>query len=265
MLSNPDVQPNAAINRWIAAILLFNFKIVHVPADKHHGPDGLSRREPMPREEEDDNPEDWIDNALALGIWIVSWSDSVHADTSCAAAFNISLGEDDERTSPSRPRRDRRLPAKYHSGDYIASDVPICSIVDDHDPSPSIPLLSNNPKPTIDLALNADPESPPIATPTIENIELTPTFFLTSEQSDKADEEVERIISYLHSWRTPSDLTGNALTRFISKTQHFLLVSGKIWRRQTNGRHQLYVSPPSRLTLIRNAHDKLGHKGFYST
>jgi hypothetical protein len=101
MLSNPDVQPNAAINRWIAAILLFNFKIVHVPADKHHGPDGLSRREPVPREEEDDNPEDWIDNALALGVWIVSWSDSVHADTSCAAAFNISLGEDDEWTSPS--------------------------------------------------------------------------------------------------------------------------------------------------------------------
>ena len=45
MLSNPDVQPNAAINRWIAAILLFDFKLVHVPAKKHHGPDGLSRCE----------------------------------------------------------------------------------------------------------------------------------------------------------------------------------------------------------------------------
>jgi hypothetical protein len=59
----------------------------------------------MPGEEEDDNPEDWIDNALALGIWIVSWSDSVHANTSCAAAFNISLGEDGKWTSPSQPHR----------------------------------------------------------------------------------------------------------------------------------------------------------------
>jgi len=43
MLRNPDVQPNTTINRWIAAILLFNFKLVHMPTEKHRGPDGLSR------------------------------------------------------------------------------------------------------------------------------------------------------------------------------------------------------------------------------
>jgi hypothetical protein len=42
MIANPDIQPNMAINCWIAAILLFDFKLVHVPADKHHGPDRLS-------------------------------------------------------------------------------------------------------------------------------------------------------------------------------------------------------------------------------
>ena len=41
MLKNPDVQPNAVINCWIAAILLFNFKLVHIPAIKHQGPNGL--------------------------------------------------------------------------------------------------------------------------------------------------------------------------------------------------------------------------------
>ncbi len=30
------------INHWIAAILLFDFKLVHIPSDKHHRPDGLS-------------------------------------------------------------------------------------------------------------------------------------------------------------------------------------------------------------------------------
>jgi hypothetical protein len=69
MLSNPDVQLNATINRWIAAILLFDFILVHVPADKHIGPDGLSRREPVPGEDEDEgDPEEWIDNILSLGI-----------------------------------------------------------------------------------------------------------------------------------------------------------------------------------------------------
>ncbi|KAI0065650.1 hypothetical protein BV25DRAFT_1774161, partial [Artomyces pyxidatus] len=44
MLNNPDIQPNTAMNRWITAILLYDFKLVHVPAEKHLGPDGLLRR-----------------------------------------------------------------------------------------------------------------------------------------------------------------------------------------------------------------------------
>ncbi|TDL14361.1 hypothetical protein BD410DRAFT_694990, partial [Rickenella mellea] len=44
MINNPDIQPNATINRWIAGILLFHFKLRHVPGDRHAGADGLSRR-----------------------------------------------------------------------------------------------------------------------------------------------------------------------------------------------------------------------------
>jgi hypothetical protein len=87
MLNNPDLQPNATINWWIAAILLFNFKLVHVPAEKHHGPDGLSRQEPVEGEDEDeDDLEDWIDCTLALGLWVVSWLDSALSESSIAAA-----------------------------------------------------------------------------------------------------------------------------------------------------------------------------------
>jgi hypothetical protein len=85
MLNNPDIQPNATINRWITAILLFDFKLVHIPAEKHHSPDGLSWREPADNEvDEDDDPEDWIDWTLALGIWVVSWLDSATTDHSTA-------------------------------------------------------------------------------------------------------------------------------------------------------------------------------------
>ena len=57
MLNNPDMQPNAVINRWIAGILLHNPRLVHVPATKHTGADGLSRRRPSPDdpEQEDDS------------------------------------------------------------------------------------------------------------------------------------------------------------------------------------------------------------------
>jgi hypothetical protein len=50
MLNNPDIQPNATINRWIAGILLFDFKLVHVPAIHHTAADGLSHRLPAPED-----------------------------------------------------------------------------------------------------------------------------------------------------------------------------------------------------------------------
>jgi hypothetical protein len=43
MLNNPDIQPNTTINQWITGILLFDFKLVHVPAIHHTATDGLSR------------------------------------------------------------------------------------------------------------------------------------------------------------------------------------------------------------------------------
>jgi hypothetical protein len=46
LLNNPDLQPDAAVNRWIQGILMFHFALIHVPATKFQGPDALSRREP---------------------------------------------------------------------------------------------------------------------------------------------------------------------------------------------------------------------------
>jgi hypothetical protein len=73
MINNPDLQPNATINRWIAGILLFSFKLVHVSAQKHKGVDGLSRR-PVAEDDpiEDDNHEDWIDRAYSFAIALLN-------------------------------------------------------------------------------------------------------------------------------------------------------------------------------------------------
>ena len=64
MINNPTLHPNDAINRWIAAILLFDFDLVHVPADKHTGADGLSRRPRAPEDpplEASNDLDEWID------------------------------------------------------------------------------------------------------------------------------------------------------------------------------------------------------------
>jgi transposase InsO family protein len=74
MINNPDIQPTAVLNRWIAGIKLFDFDLVHVPAKEFKGPDGLSRR-PLGEGEEVDNEDvdRWIDDALGLGLWNETW------------------------------------------------------------------------------------------------------------------------------------------------------------------------------------------------
>ena len=75
MINNPTLHPNDAVNRWIAAILLFDFELVHIPADKHTGADGLSRRPRALEDPDPDDPEDleeWIDTNAGFFISINS-------------------------------------------------------------------------------------------------------------------------------------------------------------------------------------------------
>lgn len=69
MLNNPDIQPNATINRWIAGILLFTFKLRHIPAAEFTCTDGLSRRRAAPEDPpEEDDFESWIDETYGFYI-----------------------------------------------------------------------------------------------------------------------------------------------------------------------------------------------------
>jgi len=76
MLNKPDLHPNTTMNQWIAAILMFDFELVHVPGAKHKGPDGLSRRRVAESEEEGEGVEEveeWVDEVIDCGIWVASW------------------------------------------------------------------------------------------------------------------------------------------------------------------------------------------------
>jgi hypothetical protein len=73
MINNPDLQPNMTIDQWIAGILLFSFKLVHVSTLKHKGVDGLSRHPPVEEDPmEDGDYEDWIDRAYSFSIALLN-------------------------------------------------------------------------------------------------------------------------------------------------------------------------------------------------
>jgi transposase InsO family protein len=66
MLKSPDEEPNATLIRWIQGIKLFDFELVHVPADKHRGPDALSRRPRSDNEIIEDHDDSWLDDIALM-------------------------------------------------------------------------------------------------------------------------------------------------------------------------------------------------------
>ena len=85
MLKNPDIQPGAAVNRWIVVIKLFQFELVHVPGSLHTGPDGLSHHAASPNYliDEDEDADDWLDRTMSFAIILMnsqpSWSSRLNS------------------------------------------------------------------------------------------------------------------------------------------------------------------------------------------
>jgi len=68
MLNAPDLQPNAAMNRWIQGILMFDFVLKHVAGKAHVAADALSRRSLGEGENILEDDDSWLDNiALYVG------------------------------------------------------------------------------------------------------------------------------------------------------------------------------------------------------
>jgi hypothetical protein len=68
MINQAELQPDAAVNRWVQGILMFDFELRHVPAERFLGPDALSRR---PKDEEEiayDDDDSWLDNIALLAL-----------------------------------------------------------------------------------------------------------------------------------------------------------------------------------------------------
>ena len=83
IINNPTMQPNDAMNRWIQGVLLFDFTLKHVPAEKFKGPDGLSRRHPAEDESITSDDDSWLDEIALL-------STAAHAYPEEAPHFDFS-------------------------------------------------------------------------------------------------------------------------------------------------------------------------------
>ena len=158
MINNPDLQPNATINRWIMGILLFSFRLVHILATHHTGADGLSCCPPSDEDPpEEDDFEDWLDNSYSFLITLLNdriapyggfthlsrllpsplsencpvqlalYDDALptHLDTSCVAPVLVITDSDSHHDNPIIPRT-----AKAHAKDDWIDRI--CNFLHDH-------------------------------------------------------------------------------------------------------------------------------------
>lgn len=236
MINNPDIQPNATINRWIAGILLFDFTLRHVPAKQHAAADGLSRRERAPEDpsHENDDYEAWIDDANAFSIELLNWD--VHP-----IAYDP-LGLISSEVIP-RPLRIGE-PSEAAKCLRFSTVVEAASDVHERDGRPS------------------EASSVYVNSPAVQ--EASSASIPRSAKAVEKDELVQRVDEYLRTLRHPEGLKGKELERFIRYAVEFFVMDSRLFKRSRQKKHQLYVLPPRRLSLLREAHDDLGHKGVFS-
>jgi len=82
----------------------------------------------------------------------------------------------------------------------------------------------------------------------------------------KREVELREIRRFLETLKVPEKLTRKDKQCFLQHIGKFFLQGGKMWWREHQGRHQQVIEEQEKYyQLLIEAHDQLGHKGFYAT
>jgi len=231
MINNPTLHPNDAINRWIAAILLFDFDLVHVPAERHTGADGLSRRRRAPEDPDYADPDelnDWVDSSA--GFYIDALTPASPLDPAPPLSFaweevsGFNMDNHQSKSSSTSSGRSRSSSRSHHSSSESSRSS---------SPSPS--------------STGPDFEIP------------------RSDKAIRRDNKLHTIQQFLETLKRPPDMTDEHYRQFIQQAKGYFLLRGKLFRKTKDNFAQLVLDVARRPRVIQYAHDTLGHKGIYAT
>lgn len=101
-----------------------------------------------------------------------------------------------------------------------------------------------------------------ILTGTFQNAELS---IPSNDTSVRLDNDLLTIKTYLKTLSLPSSIPDTQQLHFHKRALQFFIRGNRLWRKEGMGRHQLVIFGQERSRILRETHDQLGHKGFYST
>lgn len=257
MLNNPEMGPNATINRWIEAILMYHFELRHV-AGKTFAADGLSRRKPAP----DDPAKEPYDHSGEDNDGLRGYS-KPNPDDPDPLDFEdfkhliderggYMQGMDDPLTlSIEELEEDLRRQATL-AGNNDAGWMDHTAIENASNTKPVLQLVNVEMLPDIDLKLDPDKR------------EVYPEDRRSGVGRDH-DARLPDIQKWLAGPLTlPPGMKPTDFGKWVRECSHYFEKEGKLYRRQA-GYPQLVVPKEHRMYMMRAAHDALGHRGAWAT
>ena len=273
MLSNPGMGPNATINRWIEQILMFHFKLKHVKGATF-APDGLSRREPQPGDEEWPPDEDGMDETIPPEDhpdWDYSCNQPKDFDEfkdfiDTRGGYSQAIGEnqgiiprnsigygpysiEDFENELHMARLEEEVMSKHIRHAYTSEGLEVPQYLQGFE-EPEEGML-----PDTSLKYDPDKQEP----------------YPEDHRSDTAKDQDIRL-ELVREWlkdtmvRPPGMENNLRYKRFMKHARKFFYSSeGKLYRRGENSMHRLVVDKDHRMYMMRAAHDSLGHRGGYAT
>ena len=129
MLNNLDIQPRAAVNRWIVSIKLFHFKLVHVPGTQHNSLDSLSQHIPSPNDPLlFDDSDNWLDRTMSFAVVLMNSTPSWSIRLASSSRMDDRAQSDDQPAIFLLPLAHLSAPAAYFITDDMSSshipDIP---------------------------------------------------------------------------------------------------------------------------------------------
>jgi hypothetical protein len=251
MLNNPELGPNATINRWIAKVLMYHFVLRHV-AGKTFGPDGLSRREKQFGDEEYPADEDSEEANLAPEFVMtegapapLEFEDFKHEIDSRGGYLQmLATTVDCFQQELERAKRDRDMEASMIEN-FI--DQEVARYGNDRDLRSQ--MVNQFIIPTSESDIGVYTEDHRTMTGKLQ------------------DERLPAIKKWLvNPLQRPADFDEKKMLSFIRTASHFFVSKeGKMYRRGLESKHKLVVEKSERMRMLASAHDSLGHRGAYAT
>jgi hypothetical protein len=256
MLNHPEMGPNATINRWIEKILMYHFELRHVPGVTF-GPDGLSRREPQPGDEEYPSDEDVgpINDPPVLtmdeGVDPPLPFDEFKSEIDTRGGYLQELAEsvscfEQEITQAVQRRQMEGLMVLKHLNQQSESEK-------NKDQDHLLQFVNQ------------------ILLPEKTNIEIDDTLNYPEDQRSKTAKLQDERLPFIKEWLTNPLVRNPVLDerefrKLVRAATHFFVTDeGRLYKRGVASAHKLVVDRSHRVYLMKASHDSLGHRGFYAT